>query len=127
MICFQTETIPTNHFYGGQTSSSAQPEDYWRPGQTIPNVTNDIHAILLELQHSIRRELDRLNRAMESFSDRLVDIENTVASHVVTIQSLSTKTPTSSPSSEEVGSGKRKCLVPTELQVSYNNYIYLYS
>ena len=121
--CFQTETISTNRFYGGQTSSSAQPEDYWRPGQIIPNVTNDIHAILSEMQHSIRREFDRLNRAMESFSDRLVDVENTVASHVVTMQSLSTGTPTSSPSSEEVGSGKRKRLVPTELQVNYNNII----
>jgi len=109
------QSVPTNWFYGSQPSSTQT--DYW---QTIPTTNGDFHAFLYEMQFCIKREFDR---AFEDLSDHLVDIENTVAAaHAVTIESLSSEIPSSFPSSEEVGSGKRKHLVPTELQVSYSIY-----
>ena len=56
-----------------------QPEEtnYWRPGQVIPTTNVDFHALLSEMQFCIKREFDRLNRAVENISDHLVDIEST--------------------------------------------------
>ena len=119
--------VPTNRFYGSSQPLSThydaelEPQDStqrWLPGQTIPIVANDIHAILAEMQCCITREFDRLNGAIEDISHRLDAIENTMASHAVTIESLPSVTPTTSPSCEGVGSGKRKRHVPTELTVS---------
>ena len=90
-------------------------------------MNNEIHVILSKMQLDLRRELERLNRAMVFFSNLMVDIEITVTSYVVTIQSLFTETPTSSPLSEEDGRGKRKHLVPTSYIITSLAKYYLFN
>ena len=115
-------------FYNRVTTVSDSPERFWQPGEHIPSGTPpvptvDFQSLVSEMQSSISSELSKIQGTLSLITDRLSNLEESVALNTAKLSSqpscsMPVSTPSTSSSESSGNSRKRKRHVPTEISVS---------